>query len=459
LEERIAMGWECIAQAEYEEATEHFLAATRSAPLYREARRGLLESLKGRFWPHRTIRSIGLGALSAVSGHPRMSLGTLVLLTLVLPASLGKIGQRVPSLGRHLVLFGILLYLGFILIQTVAFAATIRTWFTEHRTLAFSAGDLASAVVGLVCMVAAAASLCAYPALDHYATIVAAFVLLLSGISQEAVLTMPVGRLRALLILAVVLLAAAGIACVVILFTMSSGQEIGEETPASSGVCFLVFFFGMCVCRFVAGFVSKRDHTGQVFFDPTTHASDPGGIRLSDAKLRRFHPELYGIRGLLDDLLSSGDDLSAADTRAMLHQHLALGDSRAAVVVSVAPLLIAAYSDDLDCVALLRFDDVLAREYELATGSRLLTVNTYTRQPDVRGAVIPGPGASDMWTDFWPLIADFLSDDLDPIKKRKRGIAHEEWAKTLEHGKALLAGRAHATRDGRPLHCSPADSM
>ena len=59
-------------------------------------------------------------------------------------------------------------------------------------------------------------------------------------------------------------------------------------------------------------------------------------------------------------------------------EHLEHGDSRAAIVVSTDPeLLIAAYTDELDCVAMLRLPkEPLVSKYSLLRGSRLLTVNT-----------------------------------------------------------------------------------
>ena len=54
--------------------------------------------------------------------------------------------------------------------------------------------------------------------------------------------------------------------------------------------------------------------------------------------------------------------------RTYLKEQLLHGDSRAAVVVSVDPLLlVAAYTDELDCVALLRFpDSEFVEEYDSA---------------------------------------------------------------------------------------------
>ena len=62
-------------------------------------------------------------------------------------------------------------------------------------------------------------------------------------------------------------------------------------------------------------------------------------------------------------------------------EHLEHGDSRAAIVVSTYPaLLIAAYTDELACVAMLRLPkEPLVSKYSLLRGSRLLTVNTYVQ--------------------------------------------------------------------------------
>ena len=106
-------------------------------------------------------------------------------------------------------------------------------------------------------------------------------------------------------------------------------------------------------------------------------ASDSGGIKLSAIKLRRFHPNAFGLSGLLYSVVSSIRFRSIVHVRTELKEHLMYGDSRAAVVVSLSPLLVAAYTDELDCVAMLRFPDELVTEYKLVRYSRLLTTNTY----------------------------------------------------------------------------------
>ena len=62
---------------------------------------------------------------------------------------------------------------------------------------------------------------------------------------------------------------------------------------------------------------------------------------------------------------------------------------RAAVVIAVKPLLIAAYTDELDCIAMLHFPEELAAEYALALcmddSLLLVLVNAPSIVPVFRG--------------------------------------------------------------------------
>ena len=113
-------------------------------------------------------------------------------------------------------------------------------------------------------------------------------------------------------------------------------------------------------------------------------------------------------------------------------EHLEYGDSRAAIVVSTDPeLLIAAYTDELDCVAMLRFpNDPLVSKYALQRGSRLLTVNTYKQNQRLDTDLIPGPLAIPRWSGFDPIIADFVTDDMERVEARKFQIPSIEWERT-----------------------------
>ena len=60
-------------------------------------------------------------------------------------------------------------------------------------------------------------------------------------------------------------------------------------------------------------------------------------------------------------------------------------------MISIEPkILIAAYTDELDCVAMLEFPKEPLREYSLSVGSRLLTVNVYERKNKTDSDLIRG---------------------------------------------------------------------
>lgn len=172
-----------------------------------------------------------------------------------------------------------------------------------------------------------------------------------------------------------------------------------------------------------------------LFAGASSRASDPGGVAPSIAKLRRLQPD-------------AGDH-----AHEWFAKHLQEGDSRAAVVLELSPLLVAAYSDDLDCAVVLRFPDELVQQHALERGSRLLTVNTYSAWGPRRPDLLLGPAAHRGWNNVTPLIAEFLSDDSERIELRKQAIAEDEWRRCEEAGRHLLSVRgAERARDGRPYH-------
>lgn len=172
------------------------------------------------------------------------------------------------------------------------------------------------------------------------------------------------------------------------------------------------------------------------YHDDRALASDPVNIRLSPAKLELLEPA------------------ESAVPKELIDEHLGFGDSRAAVVASTQPLLVAAYTDELDCVVLLHFPEKLLERYGLRRGSRLLTVNTYS-WPREDGTVAedldPGPRSYDQYSDYSPLIAEFLSDDMAAIEARKAAIPEPEWERARQMGQAVLERHGpERARDGRP---------
>ncbi|MCE9552496.1 MAG: hypothetical protein K8T91_03840 [Planctomycetes bacterium] len=132
---------------------------------------------------------------------------------------------------------------------------------------------------------------------------------------------------------------------------------------------------------------------------------------------------------------------------------MSFGDSRAALVVQIAPhLIVAAYTDEQDAVLLLQFPDFLTDQYALHVGSRLLTVNTYGEAKRVAADIVEGPACTHRYANLYPLIAEFLSDDLNLISQRKQSIVEAEWNRAAQFAQARLAAKQVVVRDGRPLY-------
>lgn len=185
-------------------------------------------------------------------------------------------------------------------------------------------------------------------------------------------------------------------------------------------------------------------------------ASHPGRFALSDARLARLQPELVAGAAPLRRLAWRAAGLFAPgfsldETKRRIAEHLRNGDARAAVVASVRPLRVAAYSDEFDAVALLAFPNPLADELGLRAGDRLVTVNNYERSAVPQRDVVSGPAATGRFTGFWPLIADFLTDDARGLAERKAGISEDEWRRCRDLADVSIRAGA-AARDGRPRY-------
>lgn len=187
-------------------------------------------------------------------------------------------------------------------------------------------------------------------------------------------------------------------------------------------------------------------------FDPNSTATNPGGLEISNRKLRQLEPSMFGWRRILRRIVGAMlivDVLDLIDRR-VIKEHLAWGDARAAVVVSTSPLLVAAYSDVLDCVVMLRFPLEFAARYDLKIGSQLVTVNTYYSQMVNHQDLTFGPNQFGDWSGFFPLIAEFISDDLDRIEQLKLDIYEDEWQRCQTLGDAYRDQHRGVARIGRP---------
>ena len=181
------------------------------------------------------------------------------------------------------------------------------------------------------------------------------------------------------------------------------------------------------------------------YLDNHSFASNPGGVKLSLARLGEMEP-----------LLASAPPAILSDESrnrwvGLLTEHLLYGDTRAAVVVATDPLLVAAYSDDMDAVVILQFPQWLVQEHRLTVGSRLAAVNTFPARP-LGTDIVRGPDAQQKWRNVYPIMSDFVTDDQDRLRQLKASIGEEEWEHCRALGQAYRRQFPLQVRSGSPLH-------
>ena len=177
--------------------------------------------------------------------------------------------------------------------------------------------------------------------------------------------------------------------------------------------------------------------------DPRSAASHPGGLELSTDRLRSLEPELFASRW------RPGHARRQWTIRGV-REHLLLGDSRAAVVIGLNPLRVAAYTDEFDCSVVVEFPVPAGQDLDLSVGSRLLTVNTYAPAGPFAPDLIHGPRSIRRWHNVFPLIAELLVPDPSLTVRRKEAISEREWIRASGAAEVYLRHTRGRCRDGRP---------
>ena len=176
--------------------------------------------------------------------------------------------------------------------------------------------------------------------------------------------------------------------------------------------------------------------------DNNSFTASPRSISLSLSKLDKFKDQLSPMDKLVAKFKYSPDKLD---------NYLKTGDSQAAVVLQTYnTLIVAAYSSELDSVALLQFSVSIAKHYDLAVGDRLLTINSYPQGKKKAPDLQLGANSTTRYHNVYPLIADFLSEDDAVIESIKRQIKDTDWKKALKMGHAKMMQKGVIPRNGSP---------
>jgi hypothetical protein len=159
-------------------------------------------------------------------------------------------------------------------------------------------------------------------------------------------------------------------------------------------------------------------------------ASNPGEIVLSKRKFIKLFPQLRSIfymRKINKMYFKEKGGIILAFSR-----YLYFGDCNPAVVISIDPLCVASYAQDIDCVVVTKYPSAFREKFNLSIGSRLLSINTYGNWKRPQEDIIEGEGSTYVWNAFRTLIGDFLSDDEEIINHKKQSIPEHQWKRCEE---------------------------
>ena len=175
--------------------------------------------------------------------------------------------------------------------------------------------------------------------------------------------------------------------------------------------------------------------------------TNPGLFAVSLPMLRRQRPFfgtwLYRGYQLFADAIRMHTSVD------IIREHLWLGSVQPALVASVERGRVAAYSIELDCVVMLHYEPEFLRSFDLIDGSLLLAASMYRQGPPAADIEV-GPGQQADWSDYFPQIADFLSDDADRLAERKAAVPAWLWERTQELAYERLRTRPELARPGKP---------
>ncbi len=447
------IGKSLLAAGDYRGAAARFRFAAWAKPGDDQVREALLDALKLHYWWMRLLQRVG-GYRPAVlkeeeSWTPFIILGVFGAVV----SGCIKLMRANPDADVILWILVALVFAVFPVVKLANIGATLLVWRGNDRTRIFrpweSCGHVASFVLALGALLCILAASITHDALFAVLCIVSCF---LSRPFQVAFSTRA-GTPRYFMLAYLMLIVTLAVATVWMVAMLPNRTDWDQKIPARTGQVFIAFLLSAIAARPIRWLVLEACGSDRTFVDRSTQAEIHGGLMLSDRKLRQFHPELYGLRSMLYRLFNIGSECSAHEIRQLVREHLMHGAINPAVVVSIQPLVIAAYAEDLDCVVMLDFDESLVEQHNLSRGRRLLSVNTFMHMSDreLGDDLTWGPNHTNMWGNACPFIAEFLSDDDETIRVKLRQIPEEAWQRTRELASDWQLRRSCRPRDGRPL--------
>lgn len=166
----------------------------------------------------------------------------------------------------------------------------------------------------------------------------------------------------------------------------------------------------------------------------------------NQGKVKFSYKKYYSFRNKINTKFSErffSDMQIESVTRALFY-----GDTQPAVVVSTDPLLIAAYSDEMDAVVVLRFDSEFVQQYNLVPGERLTTSNVYFTGAEFARDIFIGEHYCNRYVDFVPIVQLFLGKKDDKIRAKTELFNEDVWSIVTDKANDYIKLHPDLSRDG-----------
>lgn len=166
----------------------------------------------------------------------------------------------------------------------------------------------------------------------------------------------------------------------------------------------------------------------------------------NQANVKFSYKKYYALRGSINH--SFPEKFYSDMQTEQVAQTLKFGDTQPAVVVSTEPLLVAAYSDEMDAVVMLKFPSELSETYSLTPGTRLTTSCRYWIENSCAPDIFPGDGFSRQFTDFTAVVQLFLGKGDDKLRAKTDLFGESTWARVAALAAEYRSAHPDLTRDG-----------
>lgn len=171
-----------------------------------------------------------------------------------------------------------------------------------------------------------------------------------------------------------------------------------------------------------------------------------GSYAENQAKVKFSYKKYYSFRNKINTKFS---ERFRSDMRIdFVTRTLFYGDTQPAIVVSTNPLLIGAYSDEMDAVVMLRFPKEFVEQYNLSVGTRLTTSNVYFTGDAVADDIHIGEKYSRQYVEFVPIVQLFLGKKDEKIMEKTELFGEDIWKMVSEKADDYVRLYPDCSRDG-----------